>query len=353
MSATDLKEVLQLHFVLCIERSGSSLLASILNSHSNIITPIEEPFLVYNYEKYKNVTKWEERVVSNFVNDLFRFSTENAKYLYPARNVLIDELINECEGRNLSYLNFCKLVYTKSIPNKDIDSLKFIIDKQIRLTYSWKQILKISPASKFIVLMRNPVDNVVSRINRKMGFSLTPAYLAKTYQLHYKQAFELRSKHPEKVLMLTYEDLVSNVAHTISEICQFIGADFDPSMLDYQDEVKRLFDTKEVDHPTLMKRVRDIQSKLIKPVSKKNIDIGSTLLTAKEEQVIYKITSSVFNSSSDYKEVKFNITDRIEIIKAVLINQIILKVYLRLPLSGKKILNSLNKFLRKRNKTTS
>ena len=64
-------DAIELHFILCTERTGSSLLSLMLNLHSSILCPSEEPFALYFWNTYKNKIDWEEKDIINYVNSFF------------------------------------------------------------------------------------------------------------------------------------------------------------------------------------------------------------------------------------------------------------------------------------------
>ena len=51
---SDQLDAIQIHFVLCTERTGSSMLSLMLNLNQEVISPSEEQFALYFYKKYKN-----------------------------------------------------------------------------------------------------------------------------------------------------------------------------------------------------------------------------------------------------------------------------------------------------------
>ena len=46
-------ERIPIHFILCTERTGSSLLSLMLNISPKVLSPSEEPFALFLYNKYK------------------------------------------------------------------------------------------------------------------------------------------------------------------------------------------------------------------------------------------------------------------------------------------------------------
>ena len=50
---SDQLDAIQIHFVLCTERTGSSMLSLMLNLNQEVISPSEEQFALYFYKKHK------------------------------------------------------------------------------------------------------------------------------------------------------------------------------------------------------------------------------------------------------------------------------------------------------------
>lgn len=335
---------LQLHFVLSLERSGSTLLSSVLNANENVISPIEEPFVSYNYHKYKHISSWNRKIIESFVEDAFFLGTTNMRYLYPPKDELVSWLTKQCVNRELTYLSFCKLFYLRAIPEKNAESITCIVDKQIRLAYDWRKLSKISNDSKFVVLKRNPVDNVASRIAREMGPSVNPVYLAEVYSYHFSNTEFLKKEFPDKVIEVLYEDLVSNTEITIRKVCQFLDIEFVPQMLNHRTSLEFL--ESKVDDEGLAKKWSK-HAQLKEGVHKENIDSGKALVSEAEAMKISNICKDVYPGVR-MASTNFSFMDRIAILRAFFVKQIIFRFYLLAPLSLKKGMRWLNKKVRKR-----
>ena len=76
---------IQVHFILCTERTGSSLLANMLNMHPELIVPSEEPFALYFRKKYQHKTHWTESELIHFVDVFFTlFASKTSLILFMA-----------------------------------------------------------------------------------------------------------------------------------------------------------------------------------------------------------------------------------------------------------------------------
>jgi len=182
-------------FVMCTLRSGSTLLRVLLDSHSQIHCPheIHLRYLSVNLE-----AKWVERSMREMGLD-----QEKLEYL------LWDRLLQ----RELSGSGKPRLV-TKT-PN-DV----FIAD---RIKTCW-------PDAKLIFLLRHPAAIVRSRKNVQPD----DADQEKNVDLirRYCGALE-RARQTYDGVTIRYEDLTADPAAVTQKVCEHLGVDWEPGMLDY------------------------------------------------------------------------------------------------------------------------
>lgn len=86
--------------------------------------------------------------------------------------------------------------------------------------------------TRVVVLVRDGRGVFYSGLKRGFGrdFSL------RAWNNHYRRALELLERHvPEKHRKLVrYEDMVTGTGRAVAELCDFLGMDFEPSMLDFR-----------------------------------------------------------------------------------------------------------------------
>lgn len=107
---------LSLNFILSTGKSGSTLLSSMLNMHTNIISTIEEPFAYNLYPKYKGVTDWNEKIITEFCSDFFLFSEGKLELQFSNKNELY--FILKENQKNLTGELAIKLSYLAFFPDK-------------------------------------------------------------------------------------------------------------------------------------------------------------------------------------------------------------------------------------------
>ena len=59
-------------FIIGRPRSGTTLLRILFEAHPHVIIPPESPFIISLYKKYGKVTSWDEKLIKEFCDDLFR-----------------------------------------------------------------------------------------------------------------------------------------------------------------------------------------------------------------------------------------------------------------------------------------
>ena len=155
-----------------------------LNLHPNIISPSEEPFALYFYDKYKNKVKWTDYEISNFVDEFWLMAEQSLELYYTSKEKLYSELIKHKDA--LNYKLLCNVVYMQFYEPKPKSEINIIIDKQIKYFFCLKKILKIFPDSKFIILVRDPKVNAISKKNRNLNIGKNPMYLAALWNNTYK-----------------------------------------------------------------------------------------------------------------------------------------------------------------------
>lgn len=219
------------NFLISIERTGSSMLTAMLNSHPEILSPPEEPFLIYLYPAYKNKIHWKEHEIDKFINE-YKLLSERIPELYFSPFSELKKSMLLCKD-DLDFQSLCRLIYLHFIPLKDKNPIKQIIDKQIKYILFLDKIAEIIPDSKFLILVRDYRDVICSWKKRGLGSSNQAAYLAELWNISYSSALNSIKKHPERFMICRYEDLIANPETALKKIVSFLGATYHENMLQY------------------------------------------------------------------------------------------------------------------------
>jgi len=332
-------DAIELHFILCTERTGSSLLSLMLNLNSTILCPSEEPFALYFWNTYKNKTNWEEKEIINYVNSFFMLAEKNTDLYFSKKNIFIENLLN-----HKSILNFeriVKLTYLHFIDVKDKSSITHIVDKQIKYFFHIPELRKLFPNSKFVVLVRDVRDNIISKQNRKLNGRSNPLFLSYLWRDTYRNIKHL----PTNYTLVKYEDFVSQPRVELEKICTFLSVDFQEKMLETEGVFASFIAQKEEDvNPEFIKHLKDFHSGLDRKPSDSKIGQYEKMNSTEISEVnwICKNELSIFGYQQTEETKVPNLLKRLYYsFLAKCYRKWLLELYRNIPLSIKKLIKKM------------
>ena len=208
-------------FIIGSGRNGSTLLARLLNEHPQIFLPPEQfamPHIIFRWHFFRF---WPWGKFCKKALELFSKNNQNWNMTKEEKQKTLDELNslqplyrNAANAINTIFTTFGKLRQQKFSLWGDHTSLS---------TSFVPLILKEFPEAKFIFLVRDPRDVVLSYSKIEGHPAQEPIKSAKKWKNSIQTYKWLKEKHPEKVMYLRYEDLVTNTEIQLKEICSFIG----------------------------------------------------------------------------------------------------------------------------------
>jgi hypothetical protein len=139
---------------------------------------------------------------------------------------------------------------------------------------------RVFPDAKFIYTVRDPRDVTRSILENLSGRSLVEA--AATCSDRNRHMIRMRDLFPDDVLIVRYEDLVSEPEQACRRVCDFLGAVFDERMLTFYEA--------NPDFSLLVGATRDIHPHTISPFNPGLIGQWKKILTIEELQTIEAIT---------------------------------------------------------------
>ena len=231
-----------LAFILSFSRSGSTLLASILNNN-NEINVLNETWIFPT----TSVLNWRD------------LDYNKQRYLLHIYNKSIKTVKNQkkipeniCQKKNITLELFYKKMH--------LSKSKVLVEKTPANTIHSNFLIKNFKDSKFIFLTRNPLDIASSYKKRwhsnssSDDFVFRVALVIKSYFSQIRQNLE-----DNNLKIIKYEKLVDFPELTVKKICKIMGVEFDKRMLkktkrfDFNDESKKF------------------HANLFHPIDKKNI----------------------------------------------------------------------------------
>lgn len=207
-------------FVIGYPRSGTKLLRELLKTSSDIFIPEMEthilPTLLNLYkENVEDFTRLEDKVQNVLATSSY---TQNYSKIYNYRNVKFSGLKNKLTPEDLYFLTFIK-----PLSIKDVNQKTLIGDKTPLYLYHIVQFISHFNNPKFIHIIRDPRDCVLSE-QQTWGKSLIRSAMNWSSAVkHIDKLIKNNTLNRENYFELKYEDLLLKPELTINNVLSFLG----------------------------------------------------------------------------------------------------------------------------------
>ena len=213
-----------------LQRSGTSLLRAMLGSHADIaFIQWDAPLLTKFFEIYKNKTFNIEEAKCVIIELLQHEKIKENKIEFDL-NYLTHLIETEKKEYIYEELYSILLNYHLKRSNK-----KMIGIKTPHNEFYANEIMKRFPNTKFIHVIRNPLDVFTSlqEAERKWWNNTTHYYThIKLWHDSVKIGLSNSTKYPKNYYLLKYEDLVTKPEYIIKSICNFLEIEYYNEMLE-------------------------------------------------------------------------------------------------------------------------
>jgi hypothetical protein len=333
--AKSLDEI-SIHFILCTERTGSSLLCLMLNLHPEIISPSEEPFALYLYPNYHKIVTWTDEDIASYVDDFFLLAEKNMALYFTQRATFHAELL--ANKAILTYERIVKISYLNfyETDQKNKSSVSVIVDKQIKYVYHLDAIQHIFPSAKYVVLVRDVRDNIVSKSIRKLNWNKHPFFLTAIW----KGAYARMQALPEnKRLIIKFEDLIRSTETALQKICEFLSLEYDSKMKETTGVFENfVLSKKDLIDPEYTEKLLRFHTGIRTPLDESKIGQYKAFLSQKDLRIIEGQCQNQLKSFS-YEDIAEKKISSVRFsayhFLAFLYRPFLLKLYLQLPLGMK------------------
>lgn len=268
-------------FIVGVGRSGTSLLQSILASHSKIDLPPETGFV------RQNILSWEK-------------NTDLTVGEYIVKNAKLNRLKEVLEGYKEKTYQTDIDFYTTFSENY-VDSMKksLVGDKDPRLIEFIAATSILFPEARFIHLVRDPRDVLLSKKKAEWSKGKPGWYHVFANYVQLKMGEWQGQKLSEgQYLSITYEDLLAAPKKTVEKVCAFLNVEFEESMLSFQDKAKELVSDEE----------KQWKKETMGPLLKNNTGKWKGKLTDKEVVLTEELCKQAFRIG---KYAKSNASDKL------------------------------------------
>jgi hypothetical protein len=222
----------QLAFIVGRGRSGTSLLSSILNTHPDISVVPEGMFVINLLKKYRATNQWDEKSLDRFYDDLF-LDERLAQWWNLDKEAFKGDLL-KLKGER-TYSSLCRFVYQREAYAAKKKATRFIVDKNNSNSLFIPELIELFPTAKFIHIVRDPRDTVASYKQVPFDANGTIA-LAQRWKHYNRVILKHSSGFPEKFHLILFENLLSEPMRYLSDLCQFLGIDFNEQLLHFYEK---------------------------------------------------------------------------------------------------------------------
>lgn len=211
----------KLFFIVGCGRSGTTLLKSILCSHSDIYLPSETFF-------YTSISKRYGRLLRGTFGDEIDYVV--SRWWIRDAGVTKCSLVESMDDFdiNLPVWNRVFLALLKSLSgDKDATVIGEKTPAHIECA---DKLLADFPHCKIIQLIRDPRAVLASYRASGVGTS-QPAAVIKEW----REAYEMKKniENNERYFCLRYEDLISNPQHQVEKVCAFLNVEYESGMMEF------------------------------------------------------------------------------------------------------------------------
>lgn len=266
------------HHIIGIGRSGTTLLQSILNTHPAVWAGPENYFIPFFYSAWKDkstFTAEDLKLACRFhrafgvLQPYVGFTFDEQKFLNP-------------KGLH-SFNDFIKHTYEAFIDHVNPEKTAAVyINKNPLHSLYLEELAVLNSETSFVWLMRDYRANVHSR-KKSVHLKSTNTYYNMLRWLAFEQRIRaFQQTHPERVLIIRYEDLVKEKEVTMGKITAFLGISnldsIEDALLPYQKVFKTEVESQFQGAERMEKRFGD----LAKPIHEGAITQWKTGLSPNE-----------------------------------------------------------------------
>ena len=284
-----------------VGRSGTSLLQSMLGSHSAIYSIPETSFFRRNVCSFKNTLRRE-------YSEAEMASVLNSDTRLPRLNVNIEDIFPEKnqlkESRSISYLE----VYQNILSYKrKVNGARLVCDKDPKLI-EFLPVLKVIEGCKVVLIIRDPRDILLSKKNAEWSKNrpVLLTILIGFIQMKLASSYIALEKDSSPHIVI-YEHLLKDTGSVLNALTNFLDLDYEPGMLEFGAHSKDLVSADEYSW----------KKETLGPLLRENVNKWDGELAVWEIAVIEKLRGDSFKlggykSSNAY--LKLNIISRLMVV---------------------------------------
>jgi hypothetical protein len=216
-------------FILSSERSGTNLLQKLLSNHSEIVGPKTPQLLntLHNHERfYGDLNILENK--NYLINDLQQICNhEFSKWDLEIESNPLDLVTDK---------KFVEAIIKLYVLKTNQENKKGFVAKELNAHLFLNEIIHIDPNTKFIHLVRNPLEQAASWMKTPLFYS-NPEAVVKDWYNTQNIILNKKNQYPNHIITCRYEDLVNNTRVEMTRILDFCDLPVDENC--FQNKKKR------------------------------------------------------------------------------------------------------------------
>jgi hypothetical protein len=299
---------IKIHFIIGSGRSGTTLLSYILNNHENCVSTPETKHLLFFYKKYHAISKVNQKLIDD-LKHYFSIMLQSEGVVDYQKYLKIEPYFKL--GEKITYFELCCKIYLAFANQKDLNKVTCIIDKNPSYTIQVDKLNGILPDAKYLCLIRDYRGFVLSNIESPEPYAkhLPIQYHSLVWVFYNKLIFDIKKKYGDKIMVLSYEELVSNKEKALLDICNFFNLKYTTDLFNYQDKIYLEKEPTQKDERLLSKR-----NTLEKPINANRLDAWKGVFTSFQLKTI-EFWCSKIGTNFNYKTtIKVNLFESIAIL---------------------------------------
>ena len=203
-----------------LDRTGKTYLRFILESHPEIIFSKRTSLWTKYYNKYGSLEKNEN------LDKILSVLTKNKHVM--ALSTDFNQLKTDFQQGATTYERFFALIHQQyAEKNEKI----YWGDQSESLENYAAIILKAYPYAKFIQMVRDPRDRFAAILKKPSNHRQELGIATARWLTSIKLAIKNRLAFPDRYVVIRYETKVSDLENTTKKVCDFLGLNYEPSML--------------------------------------------------------------------------------------------------------------------------
>ena len=256
-------------FIVGIGRSGTTMLTSMLNMHPEMIATPENEFILFSHSSYAGKKFNDPGVVKSFIR-MFDYNYNHVINIWKPSPDFESDIAHLGEK---DFANVCKLAYLHyPLSQKDRAGVKWVIDKNPSYSLHMPLLHRLYPRAKFIVIVRDYRDNVVSR-RKYSDQAVSLLNLAAAWNFFYEKIFRSVKNLGLSAHVVRYEDLAQAPEKTLRSLCDYLEVAYDPKMLQFQSFSQKIRDHARVTvSGEKFEKISSMHSNLDKEVNTDRVD---------------------------------------------------------------------------------